>query len=403
MGSKLHTPTWKELIRILLDNGCTLLRQNGSHQTWYSPINERKFTVAVHPSQQPTLGTAKQILNSAGIDPNIVLGNGTARGSRPRPAPAPEPEPKPQQPPAKPQAPPREPYHGGNGRYIPYDQQPRPPVQPPAPEPVRPVQIPAQQVPQVAQANASWLRNLTPVLGRVMAALEVPSVILGTQSMLDMFDGGPINPLHTAALRDLRRRYPNEFRDTGRLLNYMEQYINNRCHYGGNLFDGEAEKQNCIRVGQEVGRAFDNWARGHHQALQIIRDSGNSFLLEGLQQLIPNQQSYLYYKNNPQQLVNHLGQYFANRGIVLQAPDIQRMYTALERAAAVEKDAAIQFKNEIDALKRRYPEQYRTSSLSLNTAYAQASLVSNVTLPPETPVGTLPIARLLSAIPTLQL
>ena len=53
----------KDLITILKEAGCTLVRQGkGSHQTWESPITGKRFTVP-HPKKS----LPKGILRDAGL------------------------------------------------------------------------------------------------------------------------------------------------------------------------------------------------------------------------------------------------------------------------------------------------------------------------------------------------
>jgi len=57
----------KDLITILKEAGCTLVRQGkGSHQVWESPITGKRFTVP-HPKKSLPKGTLKAILKDAGL------------------------------------------------------------------------------------------------------------------------------------------------------------------------------------------------------------------------------------------------------------------------------------------------------------------------------------------------
>jgi len=59
--SKLST----QLKRVLRENGCYFVRPaKGSHEMWYSPINDTKFTV---PHGTKSKHTANEVLKQAGI------------------------------------------------------------------------------------------------------------------------------------------------------------------------------------------------------------------------------------------------------------------------------------------------------------------------------------------------
>lgn len=61
MGEGLYP----QLRRILLDQGCFLVRQaKGSHEFWQSPISGKRFSVPVTIKKKPT---ANAILKQAGI------------------------------------------------------------------------------------------------------------------------------------------------------------------------------------------------------------------------------------------------------------------------------------------------------------------------------------------------
>ncbi|KAB2876732.1 MAG: type II toxin-antitoxin system HicA family toxin [Pseudorhodoplanes sp.] len=61
MGANLYP----RLVRLLLDAGCTLVRQGkGSHEIWFSPISIRRFTV---PRSTVKRHTANQVLKDAGL------------------------------------------------------------------------------------------------------------------------------------------------------------------------------------------------------------------------------------------------------------------------------------------------------------------------------------------------
>jgi predicted RNA binding protein YcfA (HicA-like mRNA interferase family) len=59
----------RELIRLLRDAGCVLVRPGkGSHQVWYSAITQRHFPVPVGIKSRHT---ANAILKQAGIDARL--------------------------------------------------------------------------------------------------------------------------------------------------------------------------------------------------------------------------------------------------------------------------------------------------------------------------------------------
>jgi len=53
----------RDLIRILQDNDCQLVRQ-GRHPIWYSPISDRNFPV---PNGIKSRHTANEVLKQAGL------------------------------------------------------------------------------------------------------------------------------------------------------------------------------------------------------------------------------------------------------------------------------------------------------------------------------------------------
>ena len=60
---------YRELRRILLDNGCNFVRNGkGDHEIWHSPINSRNFTVDVSTRKRFTANAA---LKQAGIDARL--------------------------------------------------------------------------------------------------------------------------------------------------------------------------------------------------------------------------------------------------------------------------------------------------------------------------------------------
>ncbi len=61
MGGNLY----RDLTKLLTEAGCTFLRQGkGSHEIWFSPITNRKFTV---PKNTIMVHTANGILKDAGL------------------------------------------------------------------------------------------------------------------------------------------------------------------------------------------------------------------------------------------------------------------------------------------------------------------------------------------------
>jgi predicted RNA binding protein YcfA (HicA-like mRNA interferase family) len=56
---------YRELVAILRENGCKLVRQGkGSHEIWYSPLNNSHFTV---PRSTNSRHTANEVLKQAGL------------------------------------------------------------------------------------------------------------------------------------------------------------------------------------------------------------------------------------------------------------------------------------------------------------------------------------------------
>jgi predicted RNA binding protein YcfA (HicA-like mRNA interferase family) len=61
MGSNLYP----EPVRLLKKGGCTFVRDGkGSHEIWYSPISNRRFSV---PRNTAKVHTANSILKDAGL------------------------------------------------------------------------------------------------------------------------------------------------------------------------------------------------------------------------------------------------------------------------------------------------------------------------------------------------
>lgn len=56
----------REVRRVLLDHGCSLVRQGkGEHEIWYSPISDRRFVVD---GKIKSRHTANGIMKQAAID-----------------------------------------------------------------------------------------------------------------------------------------------------------------------------------------------------------------------------------------------------------------------------------------------------------------------------------------------
>jgi predicted RNA binding protein YcfA (HicA-like mRNA interferase family) len=56
---------YRDLVTILRNNGCYPLRSgNGSHEIWFSPVNDRPFTV---PRTTKSRHTANEVLKQAGL------------------------------------------------------------------------------------------------------------------------------------------------------------------------------------------------------------------------------------------------------------------------------------------------------------------------------------------------
>jgi predicted RNA binding protein YcfA (HicA-like mRNA interferase family) len=57
---------YRDLVRILQENGCYLVRTGkGSHEIWFSPINNRNVTV---PRSTKSRHTANDVLKKAGLE-----------------------------------------------------------------------------------------------------------------------------------------------------------------------------------------------------------------------------------------------------------------------------------------------------------------------------------------------
>ncbi|MCH5342800.1 MAG: type II toxin-antitoxin system HicA family toxin [Acetatifactor sp.] len=56
----------QELIKLLRQNKCHILRNGSRHDIWYSDITGKQFSVPRHKSELPS-GTANNILKDAGL------------------------------------------------------------------------------------------------------------------------------------------------------------------------------------------------------------------------------------------------------------------------------------------------------------------------------------------------
>lgn len=55
-----------ELVKLLSNNGCYLVKHGKEHDLWYSPITGKRFVVPRHAKEVPS-GTANSILKAAGL------------------------------------------------------------------------------------------------------------------------------------------------------------------------------------------------------------------------------------------------------------------------------------------------------------------------------------------------
>ena len=58
---------YAELKRLLKQYGCYKEREGSNHEEWFSPINNKKFQVGRHNSEDVPKGTFNTILKQAGI------------------------------------------------------------------------------------------------------------------------------------------------------------------------------------------------------------------------------------------------------------------------------------------------------------------------------------------------
>lgn len=56
-----------ELVKLLRENGCTLIRHRKRHDEWYSPISDSTFMVPRHENQEVPTGTLNSIKKQAGL------------------------------------------------------------------------------------------------------------------------------------------------------------------------------------------------------------------------------------------------------------------------------------------------------------------------------------------------
>ena len=59
--------TTAELLRLLKKNGCTLVRNGGNHDIYFSPITSNQFPVGRHAKGEIPNGTLQNILKRAGL------------------------------------------------------------------------------------------------------------------------------------------------------------------------------------------------------------------------------------------------------------------------------------------------------------------------------------------------
>lgn len=59
--------TYGELKRQLKKLGCSILREGGKHEIWYSPITSKQFPVGRHNTEEVPSGTLQSIKKAAGL------------------------------------------------------------------------------------------------------------------------------------------------------------------------------------------------------------------------------------------------------------------------------------------------------------------------------------------------
>ena len=58
---------YSELKKLLKKNGCYKISEGSNHETWFSPITGKYFSVGRHNNQDVRTGTCNAILKQAGI------------------------------------------------------------------------------------------------------------------------------------------------------------------------------------------------------------------------------------------------------------------------------------------------------------------------------------------------
>ena len=56
-----------ELVKLLSEKGCSLIRHRKRHDEWYSPISGSTFMVPRHGNQEVPIGTLNSIKKQAGL------------------------------------------------------------------------------------------------------------------------------------------------------------------------------------------------------------------------------------------------------------------------------------------------------------------------------------------------
>ena len=56
-----------EMVKRLKKAGCYIVRAGTNHDIWYSPVTDKYFIVARHPSKELKSGTANSIMRDAGL------------------------------------------------------------------------------------------------------------------------------------------------------------------------------------------------------------------------------------------------------------------------------------------------------------------------------------------------
>ena len=58
---------YSELKRLLKQNGCYKVGENGPHEKWFSPISNKTFPVGRHDGNEVPIGTLNAIVKQAGL------------------------------------------------------------------------------------------------------------------------------------------------------------------------------------------------------------------------------------------------------------------------------------------------------------------------------------------------